>query len=265
LYGADNRWTIWRAKVPITHLKFSGEQINYALGVAPPAINQDVRIIRTNCLDKRALAVGWAALYVKSVVKPVFFVHGWSANNETFAKMASNLFSYGIDTDYGRPSSSVDGVGYTQARNGFTSLDEGAREIAKEIARFKKTRGLFPFSQINVVAHSRGGLIARMAIDRGYIPKGTVQNLVTLATPHHGVSPGVVEVLRYIIEAKSNGLFSEGSVPDSLVERIWTSACKRDGVELDACLTSAEYLEGVRHFCKNTMLSGWHEKDTQAT
>jgi deoxyribonuclease V len=35
--------------------------------------------------------------------------------------------------------------------------------------------------------------------------------------------------------------------------------------ELPCLLELLRTLEGVRHFCKNTMLSGWHEKDTQAT
>jgi hypothetical protein len=39
----------------------------------------------------------------------------------------------------------------------------------------------------------------------------------------------------------------------------------RDLVGLRLIPAAALELEGVRHFCKNTMLSGWHEKDTQAT
>lgn len=62
-------------------------------------------------------------------------------------------------------------------------LKEGVMEL-DHILRLAKKR--FPKRRFVLLGHSRGGLIARMYIDKFYRYNGEIAGLITLSTPHHG-------------------------------------------------------------------------------
>lgn len=67
--------------------------------------------------------------------------------------------------------------------NGLGDAREAAKMVAKCAALIQRLHGS---SHVNFVGHSRGGILARDAAAH-YLPRGMVQNVVTLGSPHHGV------------------------------------------------------------------------------
>lgn len=117
----------------------------------------------------------WNDLSPPSTEHPiVILVHGILSDSSTFAKLISLLtdrisekkFDYWIfDYDYLQPLT--------------TSGDNLAQAI--------RAQG-FGGRRVNIVGHSMGGLVARMAVLRHNLPN--VHRLVTLATPNHGTISG---------------------------------------------------------------------------
>ena len=66
------------------------------------------------------------------------------------------------------------------------AADQSVDEMAKALARFvRKVRKVTGQSQVDIVAHSLGGVVARVAVTRNRL--GTaVRTLVTLGSPHRG-------------------------------------------------------------------------------
>lgn len=62
-------------------------------------------------------------------------------------------------------------------------LEEGVKEL-DYILRIAKRR--FPKRRIVLIGHSRGGLIARVYLNKFYNFSGDIAGLITLSTPHHG-------------------------------------------------------------------------------
>jgi len=84
-----------------------------------------------------------------------------------------------------------------------------------------------PGSSIDIYAHSMGGLVARMAIEKAWAIVAAaglrVRNLVTLGTPHLGASPGGLSVARAggIGDLRPNSEFLRSLNLDDGVE-VWT-------------------------------------------
>lgn len=101
---------------------------------------------------------------------PLIFVHGLAGNRGNFLLMSWYLRFLGRKRSY-----SIH-FGAGQSIHGMTAA------LARFIRRVLKATGE---RRVAIVAHSLGGLIARLAIrDYGLAP--SVETVVTLGTPHHG-------------------------------------------------------------------------------
>jgi len=104
---------------------------------------------------------------------PVVFVHGLGANRGAFLLMAGYFWLGGRKRTY-----RVD-------FDGGSSLEERAAALAAYVERVSAATGE---AQVDLVAHSLGGLVARLAIaEHGLGPR--LRTLVTLGTPHRGTYP----------------------------------------------------------------------------
>jgi triacylglycerol esterase/lipase EstA (alpha/beta hydrolase family) len=104
---------------------------------------------------------------------PLVFVHGLGGNRGNFLLMAWYLRmkgrkrSYKIHFDPGQ------------------SIPDMASALARFIRAVKKATGA---PRVEIVAHSLGGIVARLAIERRRLAS-SVATLVTLGTPHKGTYP----------------------------------------------------------------------------
>ncbi|MBI4700610.1 MAG: alpha/beta fold hydrolase [Deltaproteobacteria bacterium] len=104
---------------------------------------------------------------------PVVFVHGLGANRGAFLLMAGYFRLCGRKRTY-RVDFDRDG-----------SMDDRARALAAYVQRVCAVTGE---PQVDLVAHSLGGLVARLAIAEHRLGPA-VRTLVTLGTPHRGTYP----------------------------------------------------------------------------
>jgi triacylglycerol esterase/lipase EstA (alpha/beta hydrolase family) len=101
---------------------------------------------------------------------PLIFVHGLGGNRGNFLLMAWYLYHRGRKRSY-KIHFDLD-----------QSIEDMARALAKFIRDVRKATGE---KQVDVVSHSLGGIISRLAITDHRLG-GSVRSLVTLGTPHHG-------------------------------------------------------------------------------
>ncbi len=101
---------------------------------------------------------------------PIIFVHGLGGHPTNFAAMQRYVAFAG-----GPATHSFD-------LRAATSLPEMADDLAELIAELSAAT---PSDKVDVVTHSMGGIIARLALDDVTIRR-RVGTLVTLATPHRG-------------------------------------------------------------------------------
>jgi pimeloyl-ACP methyl ester carboxylesterase len=121
--------------------------------------------------------IAWAAIKVKRALRPIVFVHGWTGNATTFQPFA----------DLARQT----GIPYLPPE--WMDLHRGVEPDSWTIKRLdtyvEHARIMFGVDKVNLVAHSRGGIISRLAI--GGINEGPlfkkVDGLVTISSPHHGL------------------------------------------------------------------------------
>jgi pimeloyl-ACP methyl ester carboxylesterase len=140
----------------------------------------------------------------------ILFVHGYGdaedgkdCNGSTW----KNALRYYHDAG-GRDRSSMTTIGYYQGgdRNrcdvmigdltGATN-DKPIQDVARDLARYIDASYTSKGRPVNIVAHSMGGLVTRVALLgsaqgwEGFPSKLDVDNVVTLSTPHRGVAhPG---------------------------------------------------------------------------
>ncbi len=101
---------------------------------------------------------------------PLIFVHGLAGNRGQFLLMAGYLWllgrkrSYKINFDSGQ------------------SVEDMAAALAHFIRGVRRATGE---KQVEIIAHSLGGIVARLAISKYRLSSG-VRTLITLGTPHHG-------------------------------------------------------------------------------
>lgn len=67
--------------------------------------------------------------------------------------------------------------------NGLGDAREAARQVAAAVAMIQRREHA---SHVNLVGHSRGGILARDAAEH-FIPRGVVGTVVSIGSPHHGV------------------------------------------------------------------------------
>jgi pimeloyl-ACP methyl ester carboxylesterase len=105
--------------------------------------------------------------------RPVLCVHGFHMNSTCMWGIRRHLESQG------RPTRSVFlGAPYQKAEIYAGPLSRAMHELALQ----------FPEEGFDVVAHSMGGLIVRLALARDPELAGKMHRIVTLGTPHHGTS-----------------------------------------------------------------------------
>lgn len=115
--------------------------------------------------------------------RPILFVPGYLQTRTSFLFLAARLSSYGLGPLYSVNLASWD-----------VGLDESADRLSARIDRILKATGA---RQLDVVAHSMGGLVTRLAEGKGPAAgrrPPRVRRLVTLGTPHHGTQ--IAHVLR---------------------------------------------------------------------
>ena len=157
----------------------------------------------------RLLTLLLAALAAFTIAAPaaraadtqLLLVHGYGAhaegkdcNGDTF----KNALRYYQDAG-GRDRASMTTIGYypgdkgrcdAMIGDGKATNDRPIQDIAADLANYIDAQG----KPVNIIAHSMGGLIARVALLgsaqgwEGFPPKLDVNNVVTLSTPHRGVA-----------------------------------------------------------------------------
>ena len=115
-----------------------------------------------------------------SYVRPIVFAHGWNSTPDTWEVFVDKtLLNTGI------PFYAADLLG------GVSPIDDTAQVLATAV---KATRYAFRTKSVDIVSHSKGGLVSRRAID--ILPSGSVAHLVAIAPPNHGVDPSIVTVIQ---------------------------------------------------------------------
>lgn len=119
---------------------------------------------------------------------PVILVHGWCGQPAAFGQMASLLSADFVAAGQRRAVQSYDYSSETQVPSfgGFgVSIEEIAFEFAGYVLRVLRDNSA---SQVDIVAHSMGGLVARawMAGLTQAPYRGQIRHLVTVGTPNYG-------------------------------------------------------------------------------
>lgn len=105
--------------------------------------------------------------------RPVVFVHGLGGHRGNFGILRAWFAIQGRTRTYA--------VHFPKG----ASLDTMARQLAAYLGEVVRTNRLDDLAQIDLVAHSMGGLISRLALEDAAVAR-RVHTLVTLGTPHHG-------------------------------------------------------------------------------
>ncbi|MBI2890462.1 MAG: alpha/beta fold hydrolase [Nitrospirae bacterium] len=131
---------------------------------------------------------------------PIIFVHGLGGGPGNFLPMATYLRFHGRKRSYRISFDSKQG------------LEKRADALARFIGRVRAANGA---SQVDLVAHSLGGIIVRIALARPRLAR-SVRTLVTLGTPHHGTYPA-----RYLNSPILRDLRPDGRIIRLLQHRPW--------------------------------------------
>lgn len=150
---------------------------DYALPGNPPATNDNTGSVTATVTTPAAPP------------PPVVLVHGWCGSAKSFGQMKTLL-----ETDLGLPPEGV--VAFDYSKNGIVPDPEDRKDLerlATELAQFIKTQmSLHGAAQVDVVAHSMGGLITRawmsgiIALNEPY--NDEIRRFVLAGTPNFGVS-----------------------------------------------------------------------------
>jgi|GEM_PF-704178 len=138
----------------------------------------------------RAILVEWFAVYAilalallsfgrrfkqlragRSDGVPVLCVHGYTQNFGNFIVLSAGLERAGSGPVFG-----------VNLRGRFSSVEVGAEDVAAALRRIVELTGA---AQVDVVAHSMGGLVTRLALHRHDV-QPLVRRVVTLGCPHAG-------------------------------------------------------------------------------
>lgn len=118
-------------------------------------------------------SIDWAALTVDEIAAPVLLVHGILSDNTGWAAP----WQAGLDT-LGIPNEAIN-LGSNQGLLVLDSIGQNAGDIAAQVADMTARLGV---DQINIVAHSKGGIDSRHFIEGS----DQVARLIQLGTPNAG-------------------------------------------------------------------------------
>jgi len=118
----------------------------------------------------------WAKISTPDALRPLVFVHGWAGGYDTFKNF------YELAKERGLPAYPVEGM-YL----GYGVLSDG-ETIGLLNEHTDRARVIFGVRKVNLIAHSRGGIISRLLLeDLQKVEK--VDGLVTISSPHQGLGP----------------------------------------------------------------------------
>jgi pimeloyl-ACP methyl ester carboxylesterase len=162
-----------------------------------------LRLAAASGLAAVVLALGAAT--AAAAEEQILLVHGYGAAAEGKDCNGStwrNALRYYQDAG-GRERSSLTTVGYYRGDRGRCDvlLGDGRasnarpiQDVARDLAVYIHSAHTSKGRAVNVIAHSMGGLITRVALLgsaqgwKGFPPRLDVDNVVTLSTPHQGVA-----------------------------------------------------------------------------
>lgn len=156
------------------------------------------------------LLAGPAALAAPAADAPaadppqLLFVHGYGNGKNCNGDTWNNALKYYQD-DGGRDRTSMTTIGYyskdqscdATIGDGKASTDRPIQDIARDLANYIDDEYSSKGEPVNIVAHSMGGLVTRVALLGsaqgwdGFPGKLDVDNVVTLSTPHQGIAESV--------------------------------------------------------------------------
>jgi pimeloyl-ACP methyl ester carboxylesterase len=205
-------------------------------------------IPRTTAVRRALLAVAAGALLAlapnaSAADAQLLLVHGYGdsatgkdCNGDTF----KNALAYYQDAG-GRPRSSMSTIGYYPGDkgrcdviigDGDASNERPIQDIAADLARYIDAEYTSRGRPVDIIGHSMGGLIARVALlgsaqgwDGFPNKKLDVGNVVTLSAPHRGVAkPSAHEDEQWHQMAPGSGFIKRLHQPGSDLGDPWASA-----------------------------------------
>jgi pimeloyl-ACP methyl ester carboxylesterase/protocatechuate 3,4-dioxygenase beta subunit len=171
--------------------------------------------------------VAWAVIDVIGALQPIVFVHGWTGGSETFRQFAKWAA--------GGPSTYTDDIPHWPVEmmdlgRGILSDAETIKRLDETIQRAKRAFGV---DQVNLVGHSRGGVIARLVFNEpGFAQQ--IAGVVTISAPHHG-SYGLFGAREVNCRQEEDDEYRENCfqsalqlTPDQMLRKNYGPACRED-------------------------------------
>jgi len=134
--------------------------------------------------------------------KAVLFVHGLGGHRGNFIPMLGYFWWEGSNRTYA--------VGFEER----SSLEAMAEELQRLIEEVTQVNGLEGVDTVDLVAHSMGGLVCRLALEDP-TTRARVRKLVTLGTPHNGT-----HAARFLATQSALALRPDSSLLDRLDQQL---------------------------------------------
>jgi len=206
LSGANDTWSTPSFQIPIDVLKFP--QSKGTNGNPPGAIENEIaiQIDALGCTAPNgdpawAVEVDWGVVEIPSPIRPIIFAHGWTGTTHSFDDFENWMLRDGIPS-----AGQVDlQRGIYPIANTATWLEDAVDEAARE----------FGVDELNIFAHSKGGLVTRKALRDDLVAEYT-EHAITFASPHHGTK-----------QAESSG-------------KLWIVCRQFSGQDYDRCMSVGE-------------------------
>ena len=228
------------------------------LAAAFYAVDSDVRrdIAQAPILAVTLLAPGFRApvAMADDGRRPVVFVHGLGGHRGNFVGLHTSLRLRGHRRCYA--------VGFPDGG----SLDALGRQLAAFVRRVIEVNSLDDHQQVDMVCHSMGGLIARVALEDLTLAR-RVHTVVTLGTPHHGTHAARFAATHKILDLRPNSelltrlAHQEPWSAGPRLVCLWSPADPLMQPADTACVAGAENLEieGLSHIDWMLKPRAWRE------
>lgn len=164
---------------------------------------------------------------------PILFIHGVFHNRATFAYLTQRLNWQGFKR-----------IKEVNFLTGLRSIQSMAEQTAFHVRQLQNE---FQINEIDIIAHSMGGLVARQYI-QSLGGDGRVRNLITLGTPHQGTNLSRVFPLKHLRELSPKSHFISKLNAQPIPKT--TQVLSISG-ELDFMIHPQEHAQwpGVRNIC----------------